>query len=648
MARNPGTPAFRPDIEGLRALAILVVVAFHCALPGFSGGFVGVDVFFVLSGYLISELLRRELEATSTISLVDFYARRVRRLLPASVLMLLMTLAVSAVVLAPQELEFTARAARATALYLGNVFFAHDAADYFAPNVRSNPLLHMWSLAVEEQFYLVWPLLMLLAWRRGRSARALAVTFAMVTALSFLLCVLLTAQDRTDAFYAPYTRAWEFGLGGLASLMPRRGGTARRWRVVGWAGMLLIILASFALNPTVPFPGWVALIPVLGTTGVLIAGRGAPGEGPGAVLGSRPLRFLGGLSYSWYLWHWPFLVLAFALLPNLGMAGRIVAVLAALLVAAVTHFAVENPIRFRPGLVARPGATLYLGGILMLGSLAAAFLALSLANHLAVEPRFAAISAAAADIAELPREGCVSLGDSPGIKSCVYGDASAAVKIALFGDSHAIQWFDALQRIAVEQHWRLITFLKSHCPAADLKPPAGGPGCSAWRAAVLRELQTLRPDLVVMASATGYLDGESARVWQEASGRTLGVLGAAGVRVAVMRDTPVAPFNVPTCLARSVRHAWYPGGQCAFFRAPAQRSAFFAAEQKSAAAWPGISFIDMSDAICFTETCPAVRDGLVVYRDDNHLTGRYAASVAPVLESYLLKAMAPAHASVAH
>ncbi len=617
------------------------MVAFHCGLPGFSGGFVGVDVFFVLSGYIITDLLLRELEATSTIGLLNFYARRIRRLLPASVLMLLMTLAVGALVLAPQELAFAARAARATAVYLGNVFFAHNAADYFAADVRTNPLLHMWSLAVEEQFYMFWPLLMLLVWRRAKSRRSLAGIFAVVTVISLLLCVLLTAQNRTDAFYALYTRAWEFGLGGLASLVPRSGihAPAALWRALGWSGVLAIALSSFWLTPAVAFPGWVASIPVIGTTGALVAGREAPGQGPGVLLDSRPLQYLGKLSYSWYLWHWPFLVLALALLPNLSVGGRAAAALAALAVAAVTHFAVENPIRFQPSLVTRPRATLYLGASLALGSVAAAFLALQLAHRLAAEPQLAAITTAVTDIADMSRQDCVSLEESAEIKSCVFGSESPMVRVVLFGDSHAIQWFNALKRIATERNWRLTTFLKSHCPAPDLGPPWRSAGCSAWRAAVLRELKTQRPDLVVLASATRYLDADSVLVWQEATGRTLAALAATGLQVAVIRDTPVAPFNIPTCLARSARHSWYPGGQCAFLRAPALRPAFYAAERKSAVQWRGVSFIDMTNALCGDEMCPAVRDGLIVYRDDNHLTGRYAAKMASILEPYLLGAL---------
>ncbi len=643
MAPNIAAKTFRPDIEGLRGIAVFVVVAFHCGIPGFSGGFIGVDVFFVLSGYLITGLLLQELETTSTIGLLNFYARRIRRLLPASALMLLATLGVGALVLAPQELDFAARAARATAVYLGNVFFAQQARDYFAADVRTNPLLHMWSLAGEEQFYLFWPLMMLLLWRRVHSRAALAVAFAVLTALSLIACVWLTIHSRTVAFYALYTRAWEFGIGGLASLLgPGRLRTPLIiWRIAGWSGVIAIALSSLLLTPAAAFPGWIAIVPVAGTALALMAGRELPGRGFARLLDTRPFQYVGELSYSWYLWHWPFLVLALAMLPNLSVSGKAVAALLAFAAAALTHVFVENPIRFQPFLVARRGATLALGALLALGSLGAAFLALHVASRLASDPRIASIAAATRDIASLSREGCVGLMGSADEKKCEFGAHDSAISILLFGDSHAIQWFDALERLAAEQHWRLITLLKSACPAADLGAPWRSAECDVWRAAAVRDIGTLHPTLVVLASTTRYLDDSSVAQWEAAMRRTLTQLTAAGVHVLVIRDTPTPPFNVPTCLARSARHSWYPGGQCAFVRAQALRPQFFAAEQRAAQGLSGVSFADLTDSLCDRQLCAATDAGLVIYRDDNHLTGRYAAHLAAVLEPFLAAATSP-------
>src|SRR5258706_5135274 len=238
--------AFRPDIEGLRGIAVLMVVAFHIGILGFSGGFVGVDVFFVLSGYLITGLLVTEIQKTSKLSLLNFYARRARRLLPASALMLLATLLIGATIMAPEELTFAARAARATAVYMSNIFFARNAANYFGPDVKSNPLLHTWSLAVEAQFYLFWPLLIMLGMQVWRSKKALLAVLSGLTVISLGLSVWFTAKGGTFAFYELPARAWEFGIGGLAVFLPR--GTIKLpfgfLPAIGWVSLLAVFGAG--------------------------------------------------------------------------------------------------------------------------------------------------------------------------------------------------------------------------------------------------------------------------------------------------------------------------------------------------------------------------------------------------------------------
>src|SRR3984885_5243991 len=317
------SPEFRSDIEGLRAVAVLLVVACHCGVSWCRGGFIGVDVFFVLSGYLITGLLMAEIRRTSRLDLPRFYARRARRLLPALLLVLLATLAAGELIQGPQELEFAGRAARATALYISNVFFDHNAADYFAPDVESNPFLHTWSLGVEEQFYLVWPLLLLLGMQRRRSNRPLIWLLAGVASLSLLFCIWSTAHRPTLAFYELPARAWEFGLGGLlacAGVSTLRGATAS---LLGWLGLAAILVAAYVLRDGAGFPGWLATIPALGTVAVLSAGPARSPYGVGLLLDSPPMQYLGARSYSWYLWHWPFIVLAAAMAPGIPVVGKV-------------------------------------------------------------------------------------------------------------------------------------------------------------------------------------------------------------------------------------------------------------------------------------------------------------------------------------
>jgi peptidoglycan/LPS O-acetylase OafA/YrhL len=638
---------FRKDIEGLRGVAVLIVVAFHCGLRGFGGGFVGVDVFFTVSGYLITGLLVAEFQRTSSISLVDFYARRVRRLLPAAALVLACTLIVSTLLLAPQELSFAGRAARATAVYVGNVFFAANAADYFSPNVETNPLLHMWTLAVEEQFYVVWPLLIMLGLRHVRSRRLLVGLLAALAVLSLAVSAWATDAARPFAFYQLPSRAWEFALGGLAALFPagRPILSPAGRMLVGWCGLASIALFQYFLSPASAFPGWLALGPAVGTAVILVAGAGTR-VGVGRLLHVRPLQFLGKMSYSWYLWHWPFLVLAAALFPGTPTSGKLLAVLLALGVAALAHRWVENPIRFHHRLVDRPRLTLAFGAMLMVGSLSIAQLSIRVANGLTADRTLRQIAAAAGDIADMPRAQCVSLGRSAEVRTCTFGDRSSPTTVVLFGDSHAIQWFNALERMAVARSWKLTTVVKSGCAAADatLEYPDRHfvAICSTWRHAAIDAIAKLHPAVVVMGSSTGWRKSagralaDRVQEWQQGTQRTLIALSASNARVLIMRDTPAPPFDVPACLARSARHAWYPGGSCAFARPAAVSSEIFASEQGAAAGMSNVRFIDMTPALCSTDRCTATLGDAIAYRDDNHLTGASAATLEPPLERALL------------
>ena len=646
--------AFRPDIEGLRGIAVLIVVLFHCGIPGFSGGFVGVDVFFVLSGYLITGLLVAEIQKTSRLSLLRFYARRVRRLLPASALNLVVTLLIGAVVLAPQELTDAGRAARATALYLSNIFFAINAADYFAPDVKSNPMLHTWSLAVEEQFYLFWPLLILLGLRSLRSMKALVTVLTGLTIVSLGTSVWFTANEGTFAFYQLPARAWEFGIGGLAVLLSR--GTLKWrfgwWVAFGWLGILAILGSAHFIRGDTNFPGWIALVPVVGTTITLIAGAEHPRCGVGVVLHSDPLQVLGRLSYSWYLWHWPFLVFSAALLPNISIAGKTAAAAASLAVAGVSYYFVEDPIRFHPSLLKRPALSLYLAAIVTLLSLVGAFLAMWFAVRLANEPEMKTITAAIDDIARMPRQQCVSPRQSPEAKTCIFGDASSRTNIVLFGDSHAIQWFNPLQRIAESHGWKLTTMVKSACPAIDIIPPGSSAGeaaiCTSWRAEALQRILALRPSIVFIGNATNLLWHKnnfairlSLDELRDGTRRTLETLTAKDLRVAVMRDNPNFTYDVPTCLARSARHSWYPGGSCETDKFTALSAAVFESEKAGGRGLPNVHFIDLTDRLCRKDVCWTVQGGTVLYRDNNHLTGNFADRLMPVLEAELLAILNP-------
>jgi hypothetical protein len=252
----------------------------------------------------------------------------------------------------------------------------------------------------------------------------------------------------------------------------------------------------------------------------------------------------------------------------------------------------------------------------------------------------------------MPREQCVSLAESPEVKTCTFGSESSTVSIVLFGDSHAIQWFNPLRRMAELHQWKLITVVKSGCPATDIIPPGPSGGCSEWRAAAIRRIVALRPSLVFIANSTTYIGRRGLKMssrseilsltqWQDGTKRTLEALTTAGLRLAVMRDNPLSPFDIPTCLARTLRHSWYPGGSCEMNMTTSLKPAVFEAEKISARGLPNIHFIDLTDQFCQGEVCWAMRAGAVMYRDDNHLTGSFAASLRPALEAQLLPLLSP-------
>jgi peptidoglycan/LPS O-acetylase OafA/YrhL len=648
---------FRPDIEGLRGLAVLIVVLFHCGAPWFSGGFIGVDVFFVLSGYLITGLLIAEIDKKASLSLLQFYARRMRRLLPACAVTLIVTMLLSVLILAPNETKFAGRAARATALYLSNVFFGINAADYFGSDVETNPMLHTWSLAVEEQFYMCWPLLIMLGIQKLRSMKALAIILSGLTVASLFISIWATAHGGTFAFYQLPARAWEFGIGGLAVLSAKRKSTtapAYMYLVSGCVGLGTILAASYWIRNGDNFPGWIALFPVLGTVVALIAGDELPGRGVGILLNSAPLQFLGKLSYSWYLWHWPVLVLTEALKPGIGVIGKLVAAGLSLLLATATHLLIENPIRFHPFLIKRPWWTISMGAALTALSFGTGSASLEIADHQANHPEMKRIMAAVEDVSRMPRGQCVALRNSSDVKICNFGATDPSRHLVLFGDSHAIQWFNPLETIARKRGWRLTTIVKSGCPATDIRPRDTREGyaeaCVEWREKAFRLIENIHPDIVLMGSATmnvGNADeGRSQEristdEWQHGTRRALHRLSGCAEAVAILRDNPLSLVDIPTCLARSVRSDWFPRNSCDMVPESSLNPSVFESEKAAAHSLKNAYLIDMTDQICGDKRCSAIQNDVIIYRDNNHLTGAYADTLHSVLEMRLMSIIRP-------
>lgn len=369
---------FRPEVEGLRAVAVVLVLLYHARFDIFAGGFIGVDVFFVLSGFLITSLLLRELATSGSISLVGFWARRARRLLPASGLVVVATLLAGRLLLDGLSQGDLARDAIAASAFVANFRFFNVGTDYLAEGHAASPLLHFWSLAVEEQYYLVWPALMLVLLKVVRLTRAaLVAVLGVLWVGSLALCVQTTRDEPMWAFFMLPARAWELLSGALIAVV---GGTlwrrAERARaIVGCVGLGAIIGAAMAYDDTTPFPGFAAIVPVVATVAVINAGTVA--GGPGVLLCARPMQWIGARSYAIYLWHFPVLLLAEARYGSLTVLARLALLAGAVLLAAISFALIENPIRFAPKLVASPARSLVMGAWIALAGVTAAALVLN-------------------------------------------------------------------------------------------------------------------------------------------------------------------------------------------------------------------------------------------------------------------------------
>jgi peptidoglycan/LPS O-acetylase OafA/YrhL len=705
-----GRPAFRGDIEGMRAVAVLLVVAFHAGLPFVPGGYVGVDAFFVLSGFLITGLLVDELRRSGTVSFSGFYARRARRLLPMAALVLATTVAAAHVLVAPVDRSGVGKEVASAAVWVANWHFAGASTQYMA-DVGQSPVLHFWSLSVEEQFYLIWPLLLLClaggtwAVRRSwtRAVRRVAIGLALIAVVSLLLSARVTATDPSMAYFGLHTRAWELAVGaGIALARPLLPRLPRHAAVAGgWLGLLMVVGSAVVLDRSTPFPGTAALWPVLGTGLLVATGVAAAGTGPARLLDRSAARFIGRVSYPWYLWHWPCLTLAnirWGAVPEAGVApaapqagpGVVLAAVAlSFVLAVVSHYLVEQPLRHARWFVISRPRSLQLGAVAVAACLAAAWTlhaspaqdAVVAAVPVSSEPSFGADQPPArrADGAPttsrsqrvrmtaqqaradrpVPLKGCyvgyAGTAVAPAT-SCRYGPADGTRSIVLIGDSHATQWEPAMEQVAARLGWTVYFFGKTACSVIDTPiwlSQAGGAyaDCATWRTRVLKRVSQIKDlDAVVIARWADYRrlalapDGSRAEddalfasLWQKGMQRTILQLGANGRRIIMLRDTPMAPQDIPSCLSK---HPKKPTS-CSFPTAEAAHRDVDLLAAEKAAAGSRLTTVDLSDVICPTRTCQVVtQTGMIKYRDEHHLAARYGASLWKSLAARLERRLA--------
>lgn len=674
--RHPGT-RFRADIEGLRAVAVLLVMAYHAGVPAFSGGFIGVDVFFVISGFLITGLIMREVAATGRLNLVNFYVRRARRLLPAVAVVLAAVAVMTLAVIPAVRWRGIAWDVLASSTYLVNWRFATQSVDYLASEEPPSPVQHFWSLAVEEQFYLVWPALIIiaLAWRRRSRwplQRTLMIGLLVIAIPSLLWSVYLTATVPGKAYFVSTTRVWELALGAAIALAAGRlARVSRRSAVVlSWLGISLIILAAVFYDNSTAFPGYAALVPTLGAVALIIAGISRDNPGVSRVLAMGPMQSVGAMSYSLYLWHWPLLVAAAAVWGEMSTALGLLVVGISVVPAWLSYRLVESPLRRSAWVVKRwPIGVTFAAACTAVGIVAAAGLytatptrspSLSAAPGAAVlsddgvselrdmqaelDGADAAALAARDDLPDVYRDGCHASVDASELPSCVYGDVSAERVLALVGDSHAAQWQPALDRIGELEGWRVESYTKSACgffavEVAHLNPPVPYDACSEWNQLLMERLTGPdAPDLVVASGSNAYSVVSNGKILERDESRphladgmakAWRALREADVEVAVILNTPWVGVDVPDCISAN-------DGRLSDCTAPKEPAVERAGDiQWIAADAAGIEILDMTDSVCPASPCAPVIGDVIVWRDGHHLTATYARTLAPNLRTLL-------------
>ena len=659
MQAPKNTAEFRPDIEGLRGIAILLVLLFHAGLPWTPGGFIGVDVFFVISGFLITGKLWRESQQPGGLNIAKFYAWRIRRLLPAALVAVALISLVGLLIAAPLDRSELAADGAASALSIANMRFI-GSVDYFAPTSSPSPFLHFWSLSVEEQFYLVWPaLIVLLTWRGGSSRRLIAALLIGVVA-SFALSMWLTDASPARAFYLLPTRVWQLGVGGLLALIGVAG-TSRRVGALAWAGLAAVAVAGVALTAEMPYPGLAALLPTAGAVALLYGGA-AP-SGPARLLAAAPLRFLGKISYSLYLWHWPLLVLPIMFLERALTGVEIVAsVAAAIGVSWLSWRFVEQPFRYgdrsrraTSWSAIRIGVAGILSVALFTQGLAAALPSSAVAVQLTPSPSSSpapspsgspvasdgpitlpadltpSLTSARDDEERLRGDGCLAFERVTTPPNCVYGVKGSAITIALVGDSHASHWFPAIEAVALERGWRLLTFVKVSCSFTSLVQrnlalKREYRECTTFNEATVARLNQIKPALTIIVNRRTFrpIDGD---ITSALAGAALGEMVARlPGATAILVDTPDPGRDVPACLSKhpdDVR-------ACLFTQDDADNREIGVAE-RVAADVSGALLIDLTGEICAAWPCSPIDQSVLIYRDEDHMTETFSRSLAAPL-----------------
>jgi peptidoglycan/LPS O-acetylase OafA/YrhL len=672
---------FRPDVEGLRAIAIAIVVLYHYELGPFSGGYVGVDVFFVISGFVITSMLLREREKNQRTSLLDFYARRMRRILPAAALVIVATSIATFIVLGVVQGESTAADARSALLFFANFHFAAQRLDYFTSNLSPSPLVHYWSLSIEEQFYFVWPTLLLLGCSLIAAVRdrmKLGIILCGIIAASFAYSVILTSQNQPLAYYSSFTRAWELAMGALVAVaaplvarIPKMAAAPLSW--IGVAG---IFIAACTFSSGTAFPGYAVALPVLSTALVIASGSRLLSSGAELLLGSAPFLWLGALSYSLYLWHWPIWAIASQDLNNqVSIPVRIYLLIAAVVVSYGSFRLVENPVRRSKYLAARQRLSIAIGlAIIALSLVVVTVVNSSWPTPTAWNGKVPAVSSLneldslltqASTTSSLPglvvplskiqatefpsTNGCLvsdTAASATGTRptSCTWGDTRSKTVLVLYGDSQAAMWLPTFDLLGKQHHWKVELYARAACRIADLQLwdyPLNGPGigCTLWHNWAVSHINALHPRYIVVADHALYGNINYNRVrysqaqYVQGDLRTIHMLEHHGTSIVLLGPIPQPSSDPAECLSRNSGNIQ----ACSTSRSLATGAVNYPSVTALSivARLPLISTVQW---FCTTTSCPTVVNHTVMYFDADHVSVHFATMLTGLMDAALVKA----------
>lgn len=624
-----------PEMQGVRAVAVTLVLIYHVNSALLPSGFVGVDIFFVLSGFLIGRKLLAELDETGTINSFAFSAARAKRLLPNALLALLVTAIASYFLLPAYRLEMIGQDIAAAAMIYSNFHFANNAIDYLEMGAPPSPVLHYWSLSIEEQFYIALPMLLWALSRIGGGRRVdLAVaTVSAVAAVSFVLGLIALERSQPEAFFATQNRIWQLAAGvmvGWIVARHRRPLPPQLNSAIQLLAITLLLWSVFALDASTGYPGLAALAPTVGTSLILVSLFWGRRTIINRGLSSRAGRWIGDRSYSIYLWHWPFITIGTASVPDCKWMPWLAAASSIMMASAVYKY-IEDPIRRTVNLAPRlalPAAATAVAAIA-----GAALLLVRAPLPVDAASRASAIAAARNDLGGAYETNCHLGLEAVDHPSCVFGDSAGTKSVLLFGDSHAAQWFDPLQMAAEEQGWRFTSRTKTSCPSSDVTIWYPGKSaiyssCSVWRAEVMEEIKANPPDAIVLANFSNYRgwiaeDGKpaaarrAAELWRDGLRQLLSDIPDS-TKIWVVRDNPRMATNYRDCLSYT--------DDCSRPRSEALDRLVDDAEMIGAIG-RHVGLIDLTDQFCNSYVCPAIIEGQIVYRNDHHITSSFAKSL---------------------